>query len=220
MPSPDEQIKFNIVNQLKWDSRVDVSNIDVEVSGGAVKLTGSVPSYRMREIVAMDVLDVEGVTNLANELDIRYSPTVVLPDDEQIKSNIEKIFSWDPDIEPDTIEVTVSSGKVTLEGSVNAIWQKLKSREIAFNVTGVLRVVNKLTVVPTDTYIDQNISETIMAALERNAHISAREVNIKVENQIVTLSGNVPDWKTYRAAHDAALYTRGVVQVHNNLVIG
>ena len=181
----DEQIKLSVIDQLKWDSRVDISDIDVAVSGRTVKLKGSVPSYRMREIAAMDVLDVDGVTYLANELKVQYNPTAVLPDDEQIKGNIEKMFSWDPEIEPENIALTVSAGKVTLEGSVNAIWKKLKSQEIASNVTGVFQVINKLAVVPTDTYIDQNISETIMAALERNAHVNAWDVNIKVENQNV-----------------------------------
>jgi osmotically-inducible protein OsmY len=116
--------------------------------------------------------------------------------------------------------VTVSAGKVTLEGSVNAIWKKLKSQDIASNVTGVLQIINKLAVFSTDTYIDQNISETITAALERNAHVNARNVSITVENQIVTLSGKVPCWKAYRAAQDAAIYTRSVVQVRNNLVVG
>ena len=220
MISLDEQIKLSVIDQLKWDSRVDISDIDVAVSGGTVKLKGDVPSYRMREIAAMDVLDVDGVTNLANELKVQYNPAAVLPDDEQIKGNIEKMFSWDPEIEPENIAVTVSAGKVTLEGSVNAIWKKLKSQDIASNVTGILQVINKLAVVPTDTYIDQSISEAIMAAIERNTHVTARDVNIKVENQIVTLSGKVPGWKAYHAAHDTALYTRGVVQVLNNLVVG
>ena len=214
MVSLDEQIKLSVIDQLKWDSRVDISDIDVAVSGGTVKLKGGVPTYRIREIAAMDVLDVDGVTNLANELKVQYNPAAVLPDDEQIKGNIEKMFSWDPEIEPEDIAVTVSAGKVTLEGSVNAIWKKLKSQDIASNVTGILQVINKLAVVPTDTYIDQSISEAVMA------HVTARDVNIKVENQIVTLSGKVPGWKAYHAAHDTALYTRGVVQVLNNLVVG
>ena len=89
MISLDEQIKLSVIDQLKWDSRVDISDIDVAVSGGTVKLEGGVPSYRMREIAAMDVLDVDGVTNLANELKVQYNPAAVLPDDEQIKGNIE-----------------------------------------------------------------------------------------------------------------------------------
>ena len=74
MISLDEQIKLSVIDQLKWDSRVDISDIDVAVSGGTVKLKGSVPSYRMREIVDMEVLDVDGVTYLANELKVQYNP--------------------------------------------------------------------------------------------------------------------------------------------------
>ena len=40
MISLDEQIKLSVIDQLKWDSRVDISDIDVAVSGGTVKLKG------------------------------------------------------------------------------------------------------------------------------------------------------------------------------------
>jgi osmotically-inducible protein OsmY len=219
MTRSDEQIKLDVIDQLKWDSRVDVSKIFVEVAGGTVKLTGSVPSYRMREIAGMDVLDVKGVMYIENDLKVQYGSIFVPPSDEQIGLSIEKMLSWDPDIDSDGIEITVNAGNVILRGSVDAIWKKLKAEEMTSNLNGVLNVVNKLAVVPTDTYIDQTISEGIMGALERNIHVNARDINIKVENQIVTLSGNVPSWKAYQAARDAALYTPGVIHVQNNLVV-
>ena len=104
MSRSNQQIKSAIIDQLKWDSRVDITNIDLEVSGGIVRLKGFVPSNRMREIVEMDALEVEGVTDLVNELEIQYDSTAVLPADEQVKDNIEKMFSWDPDIESNNIE--------------------------------------------------------------------------------------------------------------------
>jgi osmotically-inducible protein OsmY len=40
MISLDEQTKQSVIDQLKWDSRVDISEIDVSVSCGTVKLKG------------------------------------------------------------------------------------------------------------------------------------------------------------------------------------
>jgi osmotically-inducible protein OsmY len=72
MQPSEDTIKIGVIDQLKRDSRLDISKLNVEVSGGTVKLTGTVPSYRMREIAMMDVLDVPGVTYLTNELKVKY----------------------------------------------------------------------------------------------------------------------------------------------------
>jgi osmotically-inducible protein OsmY len=215
----DEQIKLDVIDQLKWDSRVDVSEIFVAVAGGSVKLTGAVPTRRMHEIAGMDALDVEGVKYMNNELKVRYRSNAVPPSDSQIVQNIEKMLSWDPDIDAEHIKVAAEAGNVTLEGSVDAMWKKLKAEEISSNLNGVFEVVNKLAVVPTGIYIDQIISEGITGALERNIHVDVQDIAIQVENQIVTLSGNVTSWKAYHAARDAALYTPGVIQIQNNLVV-
>jgi hypothetical protein len=43
------------------------------------------------------------------------------------------------------IEVAVNNGKVTLAGSVDQFWKKLKIEEIVSNVPGVYEIVNTLT---------------------------------------------------------------------------
>ena len=86
-------------------------------------------------------------------------------------------------------------------------------------MTGVSQIINKLVIVPTATFFDQDILEEITTVFDRNIRIDVQEVNVKVENQIVILSGKVPSWKAYHAARDIALYTRGVIDVQNNLVV-
>lgn len=71
MQPSEEKIKKDVMDQLRWDRRVDISNLQVEVSGGEVKLAGTIPSYRMLEIVNMDVLDVPGVIYLTNDIDVQ-----------------------------------------------------------------------------------------------------------------------------------------------------
>lgn len=217
MQPSEEQIKKNVIDQLRWDSRVEISNLKVDVSGSEVKVSGIIPTWRMREIVNMDVLDVAGVTYLVNSLKVQSDSFVILPEDEQIKKAIEEMLNRDPDINAENIIITVNQGNLSLSGTVKAVWQKLKTEDIASSVNGVLQVQNKLAVVPTGTYADQAISEDIMAAFTRNIHIDAQDVSLKVENQIVSMSGKVPNWKAYYAARDIAIYTRGVIDVQNNL---
>ena len=93
MQPPEDTIKMGFIDQLEWDGRLDISDLNVEVSGGTVKLTGTVPSYRMREIAMMDVLNVSGVTYFTNELKVRYRSTGAPTGDKQIKTNIEKMLS-------------------------------------------------------------------------------------------------------------------------------
>jgi osmotically-inducible protein OsmY len=219
MDGSEEAIRLDVIDQLKWDTRVDTSNIEVEVSGGTVKLTGTVSSFHTREIAGMDALNVKGVNYLENDLTVQHGTRVPILTDEQIKSNIEKLISWDPDVATEMISVAVESGTVIIEGTVTVLWKKLKTEDLVSNMNGVVDIINKLVVVPTETYIDQAISEEIVAALERNLRDEITGINIQVKDQVVTLSGKVPNWGIYHSVRDAARYAPGVKDVHNNLVV-
>ncbi|MFW6153885.1 MAG: BON domain-containing protein [Planctomycetota bacterium] len=41
----DEEVKTEVVEELRWDSGVDASKVQVEVDDGVVKLSGHVPSW-------------------------------------------------------------------------------------------------------------------------------------------------------------------------------
>ena len=41
----DNQIHHDVLEELKWDSRVDETEVGVQVDGGVVTLTGTVTSW-------------------------------------------------------------------------------------------------------------------------------------------------------------------------------
>jgi osmotically-inducible protein OsmY len=49
--------------------------------------------------------------------------------------------------------------------------------------------------------------------------VYVEDVNVKVENGNVTLSGTVEDWQAKLAAYNAALYTAGVKEVNDNIQV-
>jgi osmotically-inducible protein OsmY len=219
MATKTEQIKQNVVNHLCRDSRVDASDIKVEVSDDKVTLTGTVPTYSARKAALEDALFIIGVNSVENDICIRYPPGVQVPTDMEIKTAVENILTWNPNIISSNIKVLVVHGAVTLEGTVESYWKKMKAEELASDVTGVVSVTNMLAAVPSKDALDEAIAEDIIVSLNRMVHVNADCVNVKVKDGKVTLSGSVPDWAGYYAAYDAARYALNVVDVVNNLKV-
>lgn len=215
-----ETIKKDVVDSLYWDDRIDASSIEVKVEDdGTVQLEGKVPNYTARSNASIDAWLISGVKKVENDIEVEFPETLTVPTDEEIKSNIENVLFWNPSISSDDIEVEVTAGIVTLSGDVEAYWKLIKTEELASNVSGVIDVVNKITVVPTKKIVDEAIAEDIVNALDRNVNVNVDDINVKVENGDVTLSGTVPNWYAYDAARDAALFTVGVKNLRDNLMI-
>lgn len=214
-----EQIKRDVVDNLYWDTRVDASEINVDVDeDGNVTLEGTVPSYRAKMAATLSAWTVNGVLTIDNQVAVSLPTEITLPTDDEIKSNIQNSLLWNPDLVSTDIEVSVENGIVTLEGSVDSYW-KLYLAENEADVQGVIDMVNKLTVVPSEDILDEDIAEDVVNALERNANVDVDDVTVKVEDGGVTLTGSVPSWYAYTSAEDSAFYTLGVTEVDNQLVV-
>jgi len=215
----DEQIKKEVVDQLYWDTRIDASDVKVEVTNGVVTLSGTVPDYMGFRAAGNDVWDIPGVLRVDNRLMVRYPAEVSIPGKEEMVGLIENMIRWNANLDETKITVTSEDGRIKLEGSVDSYWKKSRAEEIVHDVVGVVEVVNELAVVPTDDILDEAIGEELMGALERNIYVDPNAINVKVEKGRVTLSGSVENSLTLRAAVDTARHTPGVTDVVNNLTL-
>lgn len=215
----DEQIKKDVVDQLYWDSRVDASDITVTVEDGTVTLTGSVPSYQTRQATVDSTWRVASVSGVDNKLKIVYPEPETLPSDTQIRTNIKNSYRWNPDLRLQDIDISVENGWVTLEGTTDTYWKKLDAETEASSVRGVVGVTNKIAIVPTKSITDELIAEDVIDALERNVRVSVDSVDVTVSDGKVTLEGTVPTTTARNAAFNSALYTTGVLDVDNNLIV-
>ncbi len=213
----DENIKTQVVDQLFWDSRVDSADVDVMVNKGRVTLKGIVPSYKAKTAGLWDAYLVRGVTYVDNQLHVKY-PKV--PTDDKIEEYIGNILMWDMDLDNSNIAVSVDNGLTTLTGTTKSYWEKYLAEEDAYRVGGVTHVINELGIVLTDSWADERVAEDIEAALERNGNVDVNDVEVKVSDGTVTLSGEVPSWTARSAAYECAHYTSGVFEVNNDLTIG
>jgi hyperosmotically inducible protein len=216
MALSDEEIKKMVIEELYWDDRIDASKIMAKVEEGKVILTGSVPSYMARDRAERGVSRIRGVTEVDNRLTITYTG---FPADEEIRFSVQNLITANPELRKEDIRVAVGRGIVILEGSVTSYWRKPQARRITCGVAGVLDVVNKLTVVPTQKVSDRAIAEDVIAAIERNVYADIKNITVEVRNGVVTLTGSVPSLASFDSAQDAAEFTRGVVNVINDLII-
>jgi len=215
----DAEVKTDVVEELRWDSRLDPSDIAVRVNDGVVTLTGSVPGLGERRAAEVDAWGVVGVRWVENELVVRPPSMPPIPDDETLRDKALDTLQWNPEVDSANVSVEVDSGRLTLKGTVSTHWQKLRAEDLVHTLRGVLSVTNELAVVPTETFPDQAIAEDIQAALERNVLVEAGRVDVTVNGGTVRLQGSVPSDAARRVASRAASRTLGVVSVQNDLMV-
>jgi osmotically-inducible protein OsmY len=219
MNEHEEKIKRDVVDQLYWDQRVDSSDIKVSVDNNTITLSGVVSSFTEKKQAATDAWSIEGVSELNNNIKVEYPSSLKIPTDEEIKENVETSLLLNLDLDSSEIKVSVRNGIITLEGTVDSFLKKNKAEKVISDLLGVIDIVNKLTIIPTKTYTDQKIAEDILNSVDRNYRISINDINVKVEEGKVFLSGKVPDWDTYQAVLNTAEKTKGVIGVQEDIKI-
>lgn len=78
-------------------------------------------------------------------------PKGYMRSDDRIREDVCDRLAWHPDVDASEIEVTVSSGEVTLSGKVNHRRAKRMAEDVADEVQGVKEVTNQLRVEQTGT---------------------------------------------------------------------
>ena len=159
---PDAWITAKIQAQYFLDAEVKARDIDVDTNNGVVTLRGSVDTEAERRQALMMARNTEGVRDVNDALTVTgtkrpsesrtdVSRAAGAMDDAWITMKIQSKFFLDPDIKASAIDVTTTSGVVTLQGSVPTATQQQSAAQIAMETDGVRRVNNQLKVVTTIT---------------------------------------------------------------------
>ena len=119
----DEQIHQEVLRELRWDSRVDKTEVGVEVDQGVVTLTGTVASYA-KKLAAQDAAHrVTGVLDVANDVRVKV-PGSLGRTDTEIAQAVRHALAWNVLVPETRITSTVTDGWVTLEGSVDRLRER------------------------------------------------------------------------------------------------
>jgi osmotically-inducible protein OsmY len=211
----DTQIHHDVLEELRWDSRVDETEVGVEVDKGVVTLTGTVTSWAKRMAAEEAARRVIGVLDLANDIKIKV-PGGLTRTDTEIAQAVRHALQWDVFVPDEKITSTVADGWVTLDGTVERWNERADAERAVRNLTGVKAVVNRITVTPMKP-VTADVRKAIEQALERRAEREAKRIRVEVRDGIATLTGSVHSWAERKSVVAAARFTPGVRDVQDQL---
>ena len=211
----DNEIKTEVLRELRWDTRIGLSKIEAEVYDAVVTLTGTVTSYAKKRAAQEAAHRIAGVLDVANEIEVK--PTGLFTrTDSDIALAVRHVLEWDALIPSERIQSTVSEGWVTLEGDV-VFWHERGDAEHAvLRLEGVIGVVNKIRVTPKKVDPGE-LRQEIEYALERRADREAERLRIEVKDGAVDLFGRVHSWQEKRAVLGSISHAPGVCNVRDHL---
>jgi osmotically-inducible protein OsmY len=139
----------------------------------------------------------------------------------ELQKDVQDALKWEPLLKASDISIIVKDGVVSLTGVVDSYAKKKEAENAAKKVLGIKSIVENIEVKFPSSWSksDTEIAEEALIAFKLNSSVPAENVSVKVENGVVTLSGEIP-WNYQReAAKNAINYLVGVKNVINNILI-
>lgn len=211
----DSEIQQDVLRELKWDTRVEETDVGVEVDDGVVTLSGTVSSWGRRHAAAEAAHRVRGVLDVANDIVVRTPGTPGLTDTE-IAQAVRHALAWDVFVPESRIQSTVSDGVVLLDGEVDSLTELKDAERAVRNLAGV-RAVTSLIAVKPRPVDPSKVRGSIEDALARRAELEGRRISFEVCGGSVKISGTVRSSAEKEAVLGAATGTPGVHAVEDQV---
>ena len=212
-----KEIEKMVRDRLTWDDRIDESQIKVSIKEGIATLKGCVSSYPERVLAEIETQMVTKIKSVVNEIEVKFPDSLEMHSDQDIKEAMYCLLNANSEIKTNDVKVSINNGSIFLEGTVNSFWKSDKIRKMASKISGVISVTNKITIIPDEKISDEEIANLIFNSMQNCVQVDAYNINVEVEDGIVSLSGILSSMSEYDEAIDIVKSTKGVVDIKNSL---
>ena len=220
----DQEIKSDAVAVLDRDVYLNDLPITVTVKDRIITLKGSVGSAYEKDRAKNEVRWIRNVKSVKNNLKIEWWENRGVgkekrsPSDAVLKKTVRDALDQDTRLNASDISIKVSYGSVTLDGSVYSHYEKRIAEQDASDVVGVGWVTNNL-FAGVDKREDWAVRDDVKFNLDTDAATEGFDIDAKVKDDIVTLSGSVHTWYERSHAEDVASRVKGVKKVIDRITI-
>ena len=212
----DTELKTDVLAELKFEPSVKATDIGVQVKDGVVTLIGNVTNYFEKWNAVRAAKRVAGVMAIADDIKVHLSDYMNRTDTEIATAAVTRL-DWNLTIPKGAISITVSDGRITLEGQVEWNYQKESAENDLQHLTGVKSVINLITIKPTQPH--SHIESNILSAFKRSAILDAKKIQVKYDGNRVTLHGKVKSYAERDEAGRTAWAAPGVFSVDNQIKV-
>ncbi len=144
--STNATIEDDVRAVLLFDQRVpDPGAIAVSADDGLVTLRGTVGSFGVRRAAVKDTRGVEGVEEVADELQVRLLDED-RREDAEIRGAALQGLMWDAEVPAELIDVKVEDGWVTLKGDAFFQFQSDAAYDDVARLYGIVGITNEIRV--------------------------------------------------------------------------
>ena len=211
-----KDVRVAVENELRFDPRVNSSDITVMNIGGNVNLTGTVPSFPQYLQASAAARRVAGVKTVDNNLEV-VLPDSSYRDDPKLTTAANNALTANVTV-PDSVEAIAEDGNVTLTGVVAYGTERTAAAEAVAGLTGVRNVFNDIEISYGIDPVDVHLH--VQEALDRSALVpDGSDVTADTKDNVITLTGHVRTWAEHDAVLGAAWMAYGVIDVRDELQI-
>lgn len=132
---------------------------------------------------------------------------------------IEDRLARDELVQENLIDVVSEQGIVTLQGEVDNILAKERAAALTGTIKGVRGVINQILVNPSNPPKDQEIEEHVKSALLTNPATELYDMNVRVIDGRVSLTGTVQSWQEKQLAFQVTKGVPGVKGIQDKLAV-